>query len=185
ASSDPLLRVERQRLAFAEQQLAAGSAALPLLSTPTHAPHWLAPTALVQRLLAYEAARQEPDTADLSLALARCACWAPAETAAARPLLPHSAAPLAPALPWLWVVAARTRYPEAVFEELQPLADCPGVAAPWQPGWRFEPMTYSLLMVAVGKHQFLAFAATCRPNLAALAPSPHPLPHQPYLWGRA
>ena len=191
ASPDPLQRVERQRLAFAERQLAAGSAALPLLSTPTHAPHWLAPTDLVQRLLAYQAAEQEPDPADLSLALARCACHAPAE--AARLLLPQlsqaalrelltwflapagpppplpelarqqsvgrvlggllrrllpaaagggSAALLAEALPWLWAVAARTRYPEAVFEELRPLADYPGVAAPWQPGWRFEPVTY-------------------------------------------
>ncbi|MGI4743348.1 MAG: DUF6493 family protein [Janthinobacterium lividum] len=193
ASPDPLQRVERQRLAFAEQQLAAGPAALPLLSTPTHAPHWLAPTDLVQRLLAYQAADKEPDPADLSLALARCACHAPAESEAARLLLPQlgqaalrelltwflapagppqplpelarqqsvgrvlggllrrllptaagggSAAPLAEALPWLWAVAARTRYPEAVFEELRPLADYPGVATPWQPGWRFEPVTY-------------------------------------------
>ena len=193
ASPDPLLRVERQRLAFAEQQLAAGPAALPLLSTPTHAPHWLAPTALVQRLLAYQAAGYEPDPTDLSLALARCACHAPAEAAAARLLLPQlsqaalrelltwflapagpppplpelarqqsvgrvlggllrrllpavagggGTTPLAEALPWLWAVAARTRYPEAVFEDLRPLADYPGVAAPWQPGWRFEPVTY-------------------------------------------
>ena len=193
ASPDPLLRVERRRLAFAEQQLAAGPAALPLLSTPTHAPHWLAPTALVQRLLAYQAAGHEPDPADLSLALARCACYASAEAEAARllllqlsqgalrelltwflapagppPPLPElarqqsvgrvlggllrrllpaaaggsSAAPLAESLPWLWAVAARTRYPEAVFEELRPLSDYPGVAAPWQPGWRFEPVTY-------------------------------------------
>ena len=193
ASPDPLLRVERQRLAFAEQQLAAGPAARPLLSTPTHAPHWLAPTALVQRLLAYQAAGQAPDPADLSLALARCACHAPAEAEAARLLLPQlsqaalrelltwflapagpppplpelaqhqsvgqvlggllrrllpaaagggSVPPLAEALPWLWPVAARTRYPEVVVEELRPLADYPGVAAPWQPGWRFEPVTY-------------------------------------------
>jgi hypothetical protein len=193
AHPDPLLRLERQRLAFAERQLAAGPAALPLLSTPTHAPHWLAPTALVQRLLAYQAAGQEPDTADLSMALARCACHAPAEAAAARTLLPqlnqlamrelldwflapagppqplpelarrqsvgqvlggllrrllpiddgrNSPGPLSEALPWLWALAARTRYPEAVFEELRPLADYPSVAAPWQPGWYFEPVTH-------------------------------------------
>jgi hypothetical protein len=193
ASPDPLLRVERQRLAFAERQLAAGPAALPLLSTPTHAPHWLTPTALVQRLLAYEAAGQESDTADLSLALARCACHAAAEAEAARLLLAqlsqvalrelltwflapagpprplpelvgrqsvgqvlgsllrrllpaaagdNSGASLTEALPWLWAVAARTRYPEVVFEELRSLADYPDVAAPWQPGWRFEPVTY-------------------------------------------
>ncbi|MET4108293.1 DUF6493 family protein [Hymenobacter sp. UYP22] len=193
AKPDPLLRLERQRLAFAERQLAAGPTALPLLSTPTHVPHWLAPTILVQRLLAYQAAGQEPDSADLSIALARCACHAPTEAAAARALLPQldhtalrelvdwflapagspqplpelaqrqsvgqvlggllrrllpigvgnsSSGPLTEALPWLWAVAARTRYPEATFEELRPLADYPGVAAPWQPGWHFEPVTH-------------------------------------------
>jgi hypothetical protein len=186
---DPLLRVERQRLAFAEQQLVAGAAALPLLSTPTHTPHWLAPSMLVQRLLAYEAAGQEPDAADLVLALARTACHAAADATIARQLLPQLApaglhellswflAPAGPpqplpmlvarqsvgqvlggllrrvlplsansqattsltvALPWLWAVAARTRYPEATFEELRSLADYPGVAVPWQPGWLFE-----------------------------------------------
>ena len=190
---DPLLRIERQRLAFAEQQLAAGLAALPLLSTPSHAPHWLAPSALAARLLAYQAAGQEPDPADLALALARTACHAAADTAQARLLLPQVAHPglrellgwllapagpaqplpllaarqsvgqvlgsllrrvlpraadaragssLAAALPWLWAVAARTRHPEAVFEELRPLADYPGVAAPWQPSWRFEQASY-------------------------------------------
>jgi hypothetical protein len=54
----------------------------------------------------------------------------------------NSGASLTEALPWLWAVAARTRYPEVVFEELRSLADYPGVAASWQPGWRFEPVTY-------------------------------------------
>ncbi|MBC6697669.1 DUF6493 family protein [Hymenobacter puniceus] len=85
---DPLLRVEQQRLAAVEEALWAFAAPLPLLSTPTHAPHWVAPSALVQKLLDYEAAGQEPNSADLCLALARTAVAAPADVAAARRLLP-------------------------------------------------------------------------------------------------
>ena len=86
--ADPLVRVAQQRLAFAEMLLRTEQA-LPLLSTPTHAPHWVAPTALVQRLLAYEAAQQEPPAADLAVALARTAHAHPAEAAVARALLPQ------------------------------------------------------------------------------------------------
>jgi len=193
---DPLLALERQRLAVAETRLHPASpfAALPLLSTPSHAPHWVAPTALVQRLLAHEAAGLLPDPADLALALARTAYAAPADAAAARLLLPQLAhadlrellawllsptapaealpafgptvhsivqslanrlgkllprryhglpVPLAEALPWLWAVAARTRHPTAELPALRPLADYPGVAAPWQPGWHFEPKSHT------------------------------------------
>jgi len=189
---DPLLALERQRLAVAETRLhpASPPAALPLLSTPSHAPHWVSPSALVQRLLAHEAAGLLPDPADLALALARTAFAAPADAAAARRLLPQLAhaglrellgwllsptapagalpifgasaqsivksladrlgkllparyhglpVPLADALPWLWAVAARTRHPAAELPALRPLAAYPGVAAPWQPGWHFEP----------------------------------------------
>ena len=81
ADFDPLVAADQQRKSFAETLLRTRSA-LPLLSTPTHAPHWLAPTALVQRLLAYEAAGLQPDPADLAIALARLA-WANANEAAA------------------------------------------------------------------------------------------------------
>ena len=194
---DPLLTLERQRLAVAEARLHPAPAAQPqpLLSTPSHAPHWVAPTALVQRLLAHQAAGQVPDQADLVLALARTAYGAEADAAAARLLLPQlaypelralltwfltpatepvavplpgalskpagqllaglvswllarkggaaPAGPLAPALPWLWVAAARTRYPTANLPELRPLADYPGVAAPWQPAWFFEAKSHT------------------------------------------
>jgi hypothetical protein len=92
AVTDPLVAVERQRLSFAELLLRAHRA-LPLLSTPTHAPHWVAPTALVERLLAYQAARHEPSPADLALTLARTAHAHPADAAAAcaqLPLLHHA-----------------------------------------------------------------------------------------------
>ena len=87
-SCDPLMWLEQRRLASAEARLHAASPALPLLSTPSHAPHWVAPTVLVQRLLAYQAVAQAPDPADFALALARTAVGAAADAAAARLALP-------------------------------------------------------------------------------------------------
>lgn len=88
AVADPLVTLEQQRLAFVENLLRT-SQALPLLSTPTHAPHWVAPSALINRLLAYEAARQELNTSDLTIALARTAISHPTDATAARALLPQ------------------------------------------------------------------------------------------------
>ncbi|MGI4872315.1 MAG: DUF6493 family protein [Janthinobacterium lividum] len=82
----PLLEVEHQRYAHAEGLL-RNQQALPLLSTPTHAPHWVAPSTLISKLLAYEKAGQEPAPADLALALARAAHAHPTEAATARHLL--------------------------------------------------------------------------------------------------
>jgi hypothetical protein len=61
-------------------------------------------------------------------------------------LLPANAggaSTLADAWPWLWAVAARTRQPEGVFEELAALipTDYTGVVRPWAPGWHFEIKT--------------------------------------------
>jgi hypothetical protein len=89
SSPDPLLRVEQRRLMAAEQALRTAAPPLPLLSTPSHAPHWVAPTVLVQKLLAYQAAGQLPDAADLALALARTAVRAEADVAQAVDLLPQ------------------------------------------------------------------------------------------------
>jgi len=44
---------------------------LPLLSLPTHEPFWIAPTALVQRILAYQEAAVKIDLLDLSIAISR------------------------------------------------------------------------------------------------------------------
>ncbi len=88
SSPDPLLRVEQRRLVAVERALRAAAAPLPLLSTPSHSPHWVAPSVLVQNILAYEAAGQLPDSADLALALARTAIGATVEVAAANELLP-------------------------------------------------------------------------------------------------
>ncbi|WP_211289885.1 DUF6493 family protein [Hymenobacter chitinivorans] len=89
SNPDPLLRVEQQRLAAVEQQLQAGAETLPLLSTPSHAPYWVAPSVLVQKLLAYQAAGHLPQAADLALALARTAFRADADAAEARQQLPQ------------------------------------------------------------------------------------------------
>jgi len=187
-TSDPLVLVERQRLAAAEWHLHARTG-LPLLSTPTHEPYWIAPSELVQRLLRYEAAYQLPDAADLTVALARTAYAAsspevpalvaqlqheglrellswffstedtelsvvlPARksivqrvAAGLRSLLPGEDAAgytLAEALPWLWAVAARTKFPERNFAEWAALpgADYPGVRSPWAPAWELKVET--------------------------------------------
>ncbi len=191
-ASDPLVALEQQRLSFAESLLHRGLS-LPLLSTPTHAPYWLAPSSLLSRLITYEQAQQEPNPADLVLALARTAHAHPAEAAAARALLPQLSheglrellgwllsaeqqplpasaenhqsllrqvtarlAQLLPgaralpstvleALPWLWAVAARTKYPAGEFAELDRLtpAECPGVRRPWQPRWELQAQSKS------------------------------------------
>ena len=188
SKSDPLLVAERQRLAGVEEQLQSAATPLPLLSTPTHAPYWVAPAVLVRKLLAYEAAGREPNTADLAVALARTAGNTASDMAEARQQLaqlqanelrelldwffaPVHAQPmplpasiaagksavkeftrrlarlipfqtdtasLAEVLPWLWAVAARTRYPQVVWEELRALTNYPGAATPWQPSWYFQ-----------------------------------------------
>ena len=90
ASAQPLLAAEQQRYLLVESQLRAG-AALPLLSTPTHQPHWVAPSTLISRLLAYQAAGTAPSAPDLALALARAAHAHPAEATQALHLLPQLA----------------------------------------------------------------------------------------------
>jgi len=190
-TSDPLMGADQQRLAFAEDQLRQ-PIPLPLLSTPTHQPFWIAPTALVARLRVYEAAGQAPNAADVAIALARTAHLNQANAQAAqaeasllenevirdlvvwfldpvshplpnakggtktvltyvserlRQLLPSAGATTAPGLsdvmPYLWAVAARTKYPDGVFEALTGLVagDYPGVVRPWQPEWSVEAKT--------------------------------------------
>ncbi|QKG56390.1 hypothetical protein GKZ68_06930 [Hymenobacter sp. BRD128] len=84
----PLLPLDKQRYAQAESLLRQRQS-LPLLSTPTHLPYWIAPTALVTRLVAYQQAATEPAVADLLIALARTAHANPGEAAAALQLLPQ------------------------------------------------------------------------------------------------
>ena len=129
AEPDPLVTADQQRLAFAETLLQAGRA-LPLLSTPTHAPHWLAPTALVQRLLAYEAAGQFPHPTDLAFALTRLAWAAEADALAATQHLPqmHHAG-LRELLSWLLAPAAGPLPAVAVAAAASAAAEMEGVGA--------------------------------------------------------
>lgn len=84
----PLLLLDKLRYAHAENLLRQRQP-LPLLSTPTHAPYWVAPTTIVNRLLAYQSAAAEPAVADLLLALTRTAHAHPGEAAAALQLVPQ------------------------------------------------------------------------------------------------
>jgi len=86
--ADPLVKVEKLRLTAAEEYLTRRTG-LPLLSTPTHSPYWVAPSTLVDRLLAYEANNVAPDAADIAIALARTAFAHPADAQAAHALLPR------------------------------------------------------------------------------------------------
>ena len=135
AEPEPLVVAEQQRLAFAETLL-IGRRALPLLSTPSHAPHWLAPTALVPRLLAYQAAGQEPDPADLALALARLAWADPTDAATATGQLAQLRHPgLRELLTWLLAPTAALLPAAAVADALRlaPSAAAGSLAAalPW------------------------------------------------------
>jgi hypothetical protein len=86
----PLLAMEQQRYLLAETRLRTAQA-LPLLSTPTHQPHWVAPSILISKLLAYQAAGTAPTAPDLAVALARAAHAHPAEAAEALCRLPRLA----------------------------------------------------------------------------------------------
>lgn len=61
-------KVMVQALTFIESDVQ-----LPLLSTPTHQPCWVAPDVLTERLLHYQQADHMPEPADMQLALARIA----------------------------------------------------------------------------------------------------------------
>jgi hypothetical protein len=291
-AADPLLYLEQRRLAAAEARLRPGAVPLPLLSTATHAPHWVAPTVLVEKLLTYQTAHETPDAADMAVALARCAwsheedarqararlpelhaadlrellTWllAPAEANVPAPVATpetYAAALLAPtteklkhygntstqtttplepvpmpvpappplhaaglpalsvtdsratgasllqrakeklsklipintetelvpvslpdALPWLWAVAARTRYPTAELPPLAALGEAPGLDRPWQPGWTLAEVAHTYVRdwekdkpTITDKHVELLV-----PNIPATRPAPLLLPYAAY-----
>lgn len=65
-----LHRLQIYRLCQLSQKLNAGTQ-LPFLSLPTHAPFWIAPKILVERLLLYQQADEFVDPLDLVIALSR------------------------------------------------------------------------------------------------------------------
>lgn len=77
-----------------DDKISSGST-LPLLSCPTHLPHWIAPRVLLERIIAYQDANETISPTDLAVAISRT----PREgTAAALPLLPKIDARLRPVL---------------------------------------------------------------------------------------
>lgn len=68
---DPFYTAYKNFLLEALQKLKKGDS-LPLLSTPTHEPAWVSPQALVERILKYQEAGQQPATMDFQIALSRC-----------------------------------------------------------------------------------------------------------------
>jgi len=103
---------------------------LPLLSTPTHAPAWVSPFTLIDRLYQYQQGNHTPDELDMQMAISRIA---PEQTAAAlvyaaeklkneylrliQFLLEPAATPQGPfEHPSWWMVAAVTKTPKQVQE---------------------------------------------------------------------
>lgn len=68
--SNQTIKLHLDRLLYVERQITRGII-LPLLSTPTHAPCWVAPQALIERIIAYENAKEEINIIDLAIAIAR------------------------------------------------------------------------------------------------------------------
>lgn len=104
---------------------------LPLLSTPTHAPAWIDPVVLVDRLHQYAQQGQLPDETDLQIALSRCWLYEGAEAlGAAREklrgedralllfLLDPGAEPAGPFhSEWAWMMAALAKAPRVVYSQ--------------------------------------------------------------------
>ncbi|SJZ47993.1 hypothetical protein SAMN04488128_101406 [Chitinophaga eiseniae] len=103
---------------------------LPLLSTPTHEPGWIAPEVLAQRLAMYQSAGVSPDSLDLQVAIARCARqdtgvalalvdkWPAGEYRQLLTFLLDAAAmPQGPfTLEDAWMQAGLTKAPQAIYE---------------------------------------------------------------------
>lgn len=86
-TENPVYEPHKQILLTVKEKLKQGDS-LPLLSTPTHAPGWIAPTVLVNRLARYAAAGKKPATMDLQVAISRCALENTAEALTAAKELP-------------------------------------------------------------------------------------------------
>lgn len=120
----------RHLLTTVLERLRSGNT-LPLLSTPTHAPAWIDPAVLVDRLHQYAQQGQEPDGVDLQIALSRC--WLHEEAAALAAagkqlhgedralllfLLDRAAAPAGPFIrEWAWMMAALAKAPGVVYPQ--------------------------------------------------------------------
>lgn len=112
------LNLQYNRLQHVRQKWKAGSR-LPLLSLPTHAPHWIAPKTLVERLLAYQRSGETIVPLDLAIAIAR---MPREETAEALPLCAELNAPLAALLRYCLGATTERHIPhETVLDKLRTL----------------------------------------------------------------
>jgi hypothetical protein len=181
----PLLALEQHRYLLAETRLRTGTA-LPLLSTPTHQPHWVAPGALVEKLLAYQAAGTAPTAADLAVALARTAHAHPAEAAQALHRLPQLAdAGLRELLTWFFSPAAQPLPALAPAGERQPAGIAATLAQALPELWAVAARTkapagtFPTLAASLGYD----YAGIAQPLLTACEPVPrenrYPDPTQP------
>jgi hypothetical protein len=119
-------------LQFVLNRVTAGKT-LPLLSTPTHAPAWISPFTLIDRLYQYQLSNDMPDDPDMQIAVSRIALE---QTDAAlayaaeklegeylrlmRFLLEPAAAPQSPfEHPSWWMVAAVTKTPKKLYEAFE------------------------------------------------------------------
>lgn len=59
------------KLALLSEEKMKRAGALPLLSLPSHYPHWIAPEILIQRLLQYQEQHEPIDPVDLTIAISR------------------------------------------------------------------------------------------------------------------
>lgn len=134
--------VHRHLLCHALDILQSTAPRLPLLSTPTHAPLFVAPETLVQRLKQYQQTGIEPDDLDMQIALSRTAldeaqrllpivaCELEGEYRALLLFLfgEKEAAPQAPfAHPSWWMTAGLIKSSEAVYPAFKDFVynDCP------------------------------------------------------------
>ncbi|CAN5635165.1 hypothetical protein BH09BAC4_BH09BAC4_19410 [soil metagenome] len=70
SSEFSVAKIQRRRISQLHRKRESTSK-LPLLSFPTHAPHWVSPTTLINRLLAYQKTNEPIDSLDLAIAIAR------------------------------------------------------------------------------------------------------------------
>jgi hypothetical protein len=119
------------------QKLQKGEEA-PLLSTPTHHPCWIHPETLVQRLAYYQQNKLEYNPIDLQIALSRCWLGDTEEALALTEkalegeekqmiqfLLDPTARPKGPfETEWAWMMAALSKAPGEVYQELECLWYC-------------------------------------------------------------
>lgn len=150
-----------------QEKITSGST-LSLLCFPTHLPYWIDPTVLIDRVIAYDKAREEIDPVDFVIAISRTRRENVAKAVAKIRQLPEryqrifgfvlgttDEIPVPEkksifsklfgtdkSIDYVpWAVAARTFYPDRTFPEFEQtdLKDTVNVVAPYAPSVRIQP----------------------------------------------